>query len=84
MGKVTGAEMKTTRVVTMYIKRYGTRKVWQKITEKLMKQLQELVSFTLNIIGLSSYIFRVPLVNRLIGNFFNNIGGNCFQSPKEF
>jgi len=61
MGKIMGEEMKTTRAVTMYIKRYGTRKVWQKITEKLMKQLQELVSFTLNIIGLNSYIFRVPL-----------------------
>jgi len=61
MGKGMGEEMKMTRVVTIYIKRYGTRKVWQKITEKLMKQLQELVSFTLNIIDLNSYIFRVLL-----------------------
>jgi len=61
MRKVMGEEMKTTRVVTMYVKRYGTRKVWQKIMEKLMKQLQELVSFTLNIIDLNNYIFRVPL-----------------------
>jgi len=37
-----------------------------KITETLMKQLkQELISFTLNIIDLNSYIFRFPATYEL-------------------